>query len=123
MKPVPLAFKQANVPAMRNKGYQINDALRMEIVRSISRIFPQTEPLTLPHLPKSTSALAISQAEMDSLDQSFDFLTKATTATGMPTPSSLSSSHVDTVVQILERWPASQRFPSKYAQFLVSSSP
>jgi hypothetical protein len=35
MKPVPLAFKQANVPAMRNKTYQINDALRMEIVRLV----------------------------------------------------------------------------------------
>lgn len=32
-KLAPIPFKLANVPAMRNKTYQINDALRMEIVR------------------------------------------------------------------------------------------
>ncbi|KAF8509690.1 WD40-repeat-containing domain protein [Gautieria morchelliformis] len=87
--PAPIPFKQANVPAMRNKTYQINDALSMEI---------------------STSALAISSQEMYSVDQSFDYLTCAT-STPPRAASPLNNSNVDTIMQILERWPASQRFP------------
>ena len=47
---------------------------------------------------------------MYSVDQLFDYLTSATSSP--PRQSSpLNNSHVDTVVQILERWPVSQRFP------------
>ncbi|KAF8584089.1 PFU-domain-containing protein [Ramaria rubella] len=86
----PLPFKQANVPAMRNKTYQINDALRMEI---------------------STSALAISTQEMWIVDQAFDYLSHALGSSRFKPSTDLTNSHVDVITQVIERWPVSQRFP------------
>jgi phospholipase A-2-activating protein len=43
------------------------------------------------------------------LDEVFTFLAQSTA--GKSPTAKLSSVHVETVVQILDRWPASQRFP------------
>lgn len=83
-----LLFKQANVSAMQGKLYQFDQALRSEI---------------------STSALALYPEEIDHLEEVFTFLAQSTTERS-PTVN-LTNTHVETVVQILERWPASQRFP------------
>ncbi|TDL24967.1 phospholipase A-2-activating protein [Rickenella mellea] len=85
-----LSFKQANVPAMHGKLYQLDDAFRHEI---------------------STSSLALYPEEIKLLDEALTFLTLATgTPTDMP-PASITFAHIETVVQVLERWPSSQRFP------------
>jgi phospholipase A-2-activating protein len=84
----PLLFKQANVSAMQGKLYQFDQALRSEI---------------------STSALALYPEEIGHLEEIFTFLTQSA-AERSPTVN-LTNTHVDTVVQILDRWPASQRFP------------
>ncbi|KAH9996848.1 phospholipase A-2-activating protein [Russula vinacea] len=84
----PLLFKMANVSAMQGKLYQFDQALRSEI---------------------STSALALYPDEIGHLEEIFTFLTQSA-AERSPTVN-LTNTHIDTVVQILDRWPASQRFP------------
>ncbi|KAI9458262.1 phospholipase A-2-activating protein [Russula earlei] len=84
----PLLFKQANVSAMQGKLYQFDQALRNEI---------------------STSALAMYPDEIGHLEDAFTFL--AQSAAGKSPTVNLTSAHVETVVQILDRWPVSQRFP------------
>ncbi|KAI0256861.1 WD40-repeat-containing domain protein [Lactifluus subvellereus] len=83
-----LSFKQANVSAMQGKLYQFDQALRSEI---------------------STSALAMYPDEIGHLEEAFTFL--AQSAAGKSPTVKLTSAHVETVVQMLNRWPASQRFP------------
>jgi len=73
---------------MQGKLYQFDQALRSEI---------------------STSALAMYPDEIGYLEDAFTFLAQSTT--GKSSTVSLTSAHVETVVQILDRWPASQRFP------------
>ncbi|KAI0006182.1 WD40-repeat-containing domain protein [Russula compacta] len=81
-------FKQANVSAMQGKLYQFDQALRSEI---------------------STSALAMYPDEVGHLEEVFTFLAQSTA--GRSPTAKLTSAHVETVIQILDRWPASQRFP------------
>jgi phospholipase A-2-activating protein len=99
-----LLFKQANVSAMQGKLYQFDQALRSEIVRNFG--FFGLDCLTC---AQSTSALALYPEEIDHLEEVFTFL--AQSATERSPTVNLTNSHVETVVQILERWPASQRFP------------
>jgi len=84
----PLLFKQANVAAMQGKLYQFDQALRSEI---------------------STSSLAMYPDEIAHLEDAFAFLAQSTA--GKSPTVNLTSAHVETIVQILDRWPASQRFP------------
>ncbi|KAI0306420.1 phospholipase A-2-activating protein [Multifurca ochricompacta] len=83
-----LSFKQANVSAMQGKLYQFDQALRSEI---------------------STSALAMYPDEIGHLEETFTFLAQSTA--GKSPTVKLTNAHVETVVQMLNRWPASQRFP------------
>lgn len=83
-----LSFKQANVSAMQGKLYQFDQALRSEI---------------------SASALAMYPDEIGYLEEVFSFLSQSTA--GKSPTVKLTSVHVETVVHILNRWPASQRFP------------
>ncbi|KAI9466370.1 WD40-repeat-containing domain protein [Lactarius psammicola] len=83
-----LSFRQANVSAMQGKLYQFDQALRSEI---------------------STSALAMYPDEIGHLEEAFSFLSRS--IAGKSQTVKLTSAHVETVVQILNRWPASQRFP------------
>ncbi|KAF8516963.1 phospholipase A-2-activating protein [Hysterangium stoloniferum] len=101
--PTPLLFKQANVPAMRNKTYQLNDGLMMEI---------------------STSATAVSQQEMNVVDQAFDHLTYALGASSYPGHVPVAHEHVEVIMQIIDRWPSSQRFPVlDLARLLIAICP
>jgi phospholipase A-2-activating protein len=99
-----LLFKQANVSAMQGKLYQFDQALRSEIVRNFG--FLGLDRLTC---VQSTSALALYPEEIDHLEEVFTFL--AQSATERSPTVNLTNTHVETIVQILERWPASQRFP------------
>jgi len=100
----PLLFKQANVTAMQGKLYQFDQALRSEIVGD-SLPFE----LKLTNFVQSTSSLAMYPDEIAHLEDVFTFLAQST-AGKLPT-AKLTRVHVETVVQILDRWPASQRFP------------
>jgi phospholipase A-2-activating protein len=100
-------FKQANVSAMQGKLYQFDQALRSEIVRNSG--FLGFDRLTF---IQSTSALALYPEEIGHLEEIFTFLTQSA-AERSPTVN-LTNTHVDTVVQILDRWPASQRFPGNH---------
>jgi hypothetical protein len=44
------------------------------------------------------------------LDEIFSYLSQAVTASD-PTPCVVGSGHLDTIIQVLDRWPESQRFP------------
>ncbi|OAX34542.1 phospholipase A-2-activating protein [Rhizopogon vinicolor AM-OR11-026] len=85
-----VSFKQANVQAMQNKLYQFNEALGNEI---------------------STSSLAMDREELVVIEEAFTYLSQVTSSTSRNAPAQLGSSHVDIIVQILDRWPSSQRFP------------
>jgi phospholipase A-2-activating protein len=49
--------------------------------------------------------------EVKRIDEIFDYLTEVTASPPQPSPISLTTAHVDSIIQILERWPPSQRFP------------
>lgn len=85
-----VSFKQANVSAMQTKLYQFDEALRNEI---------------------STATLAIYPEELETIEEAFTYLSQATSTTSEPSLPPLSGSHAGVIIQILERWPASQRFP------------
>lgn len=89
---------------MQGKLYQFDQALRSEIVREFGF-------LCLYRLTRvqSTSALALYPEEIGHLEEVFTFL--AQSAAGKSPAVNLANKHVETVVQILKRWPASQRFP------------
>jgi phospholipase A-2-activating protein len=83
-------FKQANVPAMQAKLFQFNDDLRNEI---------------------STSSLAMYPDEVNLIDEAFTYLTHALAVPPIPQTVALSVNHFEAIIQILDRWPLSQRFP------------
>ncbi|KAJ8700517.1 WD repeat protein Lub1 [Pleurotus ostreatus] len=90
--PVPKAitFKQANVAAMQNKVQQFDDDLKNEI---------------------STSSLAMYPEEATALEEIFSHLTPLLSTPPRRPAAPLSERHVDAIIQILGRWPISQRFP------------
>ncbi|KLO19214.1 phospholipase A-2-activating protein [Schizopora paradoxa] len=85
-----VSFKQANVPAMRGKIMQFDEGFQHEI---------------------STSSLALYPDETTSLDETLTYLTQATQSGVAPEGAPLSDSHLEAVIQILQRWPSSSRFP------------
>ncbi|KAF8891244.1 phospholipase A-2-activating protein [Infundibulicybe gibba] len=85
-----IPFKQANVSAMQGKLHQFDEALRHEI---------------------STSALAMYPDEIGAIDEAFAYLYNATSTPPRQPSQPLTASHVEAIIQILDRWPSSQRFP------------
>ncbi|KAF9014025.1 phospholipase A-2-activating protein [Cyathus striatus] len=86
----PTNFKQANVSAMQGKIFQFDEALRNEI---------------------SASSFAMYPDEIGKVDEIFRYLSQVT-ATPPKRPSIIiTTGHIEAVIQILDRWPVSQRFP------------
>lgn len=85
-----ITFKQASVSAMQGKLHQFDEALQTEI---------------------STSSLAMYPEEVTRIDETFDYLTEVTASPPRHPSTSLTAAHVESIIQILERWPSSQRFP------------
>ncbi|KAL4067764.1 WD40-repeat-containing domain protein [Scleroderma yunnanense] len=85
-----ISFKQANVSAMQAKVYQFDQALRDEM---------------------STAALAMHPQEKVIIDEVFTYLSKTASHSSSSIRTSISRAHIETITQILDRWPASQRFP------------
>ncbi|KAH6918330.1 phospholipase A-2-activating protein [Coprinopsis sp. MPI-PUGE-AT-0042] len=83
-------FKQANVSAMQGKIFQFNEALQQEI---------------------TTSSLAFYPDDRESFNAIFANLSKLTATPSTPPAEPLNATHVEHVIGVLERWPASQRFP------------
>lgn len=75
---------------MQAKLFQFNDDLRNEI---------------------STSFLAMYPDEINLIDEAFTFLTQALAIPPITTTITLNNHHTEAIMQILERWPLSQRFP------------
>ncbi|RPD66480.1 phospholipase A-2-activating protein [Lentinus tigrinus ALCF2SS1-7] len=86
----PLSFRQAHVSAMQAKLYQFDQALRNEI---------------------STGYLAMYPQELNSIEETFTYLTQAVSHPLDPPSKKLTGSHIDAIIQLLERWPQSQLFP------------
>jgi phospholipase A-2-activating protein len=95
-----VSFKQANVSAMQAKLYQFDEALRNEI---------------------STATLAMYPEEFETIEEAFTYLSQVTSTTSEPSLPPLGGSHADAIIQILERWPASQRFPIMDLSRLVAA--
>jgi phospholipase A-2-activating protein len=89
-----LAFKQANVAAMQGKLHQFDDALRHEI---------------------STSSLAMYPDEIKAVDTCFSSLAQIVATPPRPPLNKLTGAHVEAIIQILDRWPSSQRFPGGWS--------
>ncbi|GLB34723.1 putative PFU (PLAA family ubiquitin binding) [Lyophyllum shimeji] len=85
-----ITFKQANVAAMQAKLQQFDEVLENEI---------------------STSSLAMYPEERSKINDVFAFLTEVTATPPRRPATSLSATHVEAVMGILDRWPSSQRFP------------
>ncbi|KAI5120473.1 hypothetical protein M0805_006493 [Coniferiporia weirii] len=85
-----LSFKQGNVAAMRGKIRELDDAFRNEI---------------------STLTLAMYPPEVNKLDEAYAFLSQAIASPSNITVQPLGTVHLETIIQILERWPSSSRFP------------
>ncbi|KAJ7264960.1 WD40-repeat-containing domain protein [Mycena haematopus] len=84
----PVLLKEGNLVQMRAKLHQYNDDLRHEI---------------------STSSLAFYPEEDRSVDDAFAYVQKC--AAGKRPTNPLGTVHVDSVIQVLERWPVSLRLP------------
>ncbi|KAJ6531209.1 WD40-repeat-containing domain protein [Mycena capillaripes] len=84
----PVLLKEGNLVQMRAKLHQYNDDLQHEI---------------------STSSLAFYPEEDRSIDEAFAYVQKC--AAGKRPTNPLGSVHVDSVIQVLERWPAGLRLP------------
>ncbi|KAG1759979.1 WD40-repeat-containing domain protein [Suillus occidentalis] len=95
-----VSFKQANVSAMQAKLYQFDEALRNEI---------------------STATLAMYPEELATIEEAFTYLSQVTSTTPQRSLPPLGGSHADAIIQILERWPASQRFPMMDLSRLVAA--
>ena len=69
-------------------------------------------------LLQSTSTLAMYPEEVQSLEETLSGLTAAITTNAT---CALNSKHVEAVIGVLERWPASQRFPGSFvtSDFLI----
>ncbi|KAG9074203.1 hypothetical protein FS749_014266, partial [Ceratobasidium sp. UAMH 11750] len=90
---MPLAFKQANIPAMENKFKQLNDGLSGD---------------------PNTSSLALTPLEFKLFNRSFVLMkSKAHAPPLAPADSAaeLSQKDVDIITDVLARWPSLQRFP------------
>ncbi|KZT71268.1 phospholipase A-2-activating protein [Daedalea quercina L-15889] len=90
--PTPLAFRQANVPAMQAKLHQIDQALRMEI---------------------STSSLAMYPQERLRIDEAFAYLARPISEPSYRRneSSTPAARHLDAVISLLERWPKESLYP------------
>ncbi|KAJ7355951.1 phospholipase A-2-activating protein [Mycena albidolilacea] len=84
----PVLLKEGNLVQMRAKLHQYNDGLRNEI---------------------STSALAFYPDEDRSVDEAFAYVQKC--AAGKRPTNPLGNIHVESVVQVLDRWPVTLRLP------------
>jgi phospholipase A-2-activating protein len=60
--------------------------------------------------------------ELATIEQAFTYLSQVTSTTPQRSLQPLGGSHADAIMQILERWPASLRFPSEYSIEPVSLS-
>lgn len=49
--------------------------------------------------------------ETKAIDETFLYLSDMTSSPPRPTSDVLTAVHVEAIIQILERWPSSQRFP------------
>jgi phospholipase A-2-activating protein len=73
---------------MQSKLYQFDEALRNEI---------------------SAYSLAMYPDELSAVDETFSYLSQA--VAGKPSSNKVTPVHVEALIQILTRWPSSQRFP------------
>ncbi|KZT26608.1 phospholipase A-2-activating protein [Neolentinus lepideus HHB14362 ss-1] len=97
----PRAMNQANVKAMQNKLYEIDETLRSEI---------------------SVSSLALYPQEIRFVDEAFLFLSQA--SSGSAPSTSLNANHLEAITSILDRWPTSSRFPvMDLSRLLIAFSP
>lgn len=87
-----LSFKQGSVSAMRGKVLELDDAFRNEI---------------------STVGIATYTPEATKLDEAYTFLYSALSSGSQPPTKvrALDKSHLETIEQLLDRWPNSSRFP------------
>lgn len=53
--------------------------------------------------------------ELIVIEEAFTYLAQFTSDTSQNSLTPLGGPHVDAIVQILDRWPASQRFPGKHS--------
>ncbi|KAJ7481132.1 phospholipase A-2-activating protein [Mycena galericulata] len=84
----PVLLKEGNLVQMRAKIHQYNDDLRNEI---------------------STSSLAFYPEEDRSIDEAFAYVQKCAASKRPTNP--LGTVHVESVIQVLERWPVPLRLP------------
>ncbi|KAG9097450.1 hypothetical protein FRC06_007543 [Ceratobasidium sp. 370] len=103
---MPLAFKQANIPAMETKFKQLNDGLSGD---------------------PNTSSLALTPLEFKLFNRSFTLMkSKAHAPPPAPADSGaeLSQKDVDIITDVLARWPSLQRFPVvDLLRLLIAYSP
>ncbi|KAG8737727.1 hypothetical protein FRC12_017041 [Ceratobasidium sp. 428] len=103
---MPLAFKQANIPAMETKFKQLNDGLSGD---------------------PNTSSLALTPLEFKLFNRSFTLMkSKADAPPVAPADSGaeLSQKDVDIITDVLARWPSLQRFPVvDLIRLLIAYSP
>lgn len=66
----------------------------------------------MPSAPvQSTGYLAMYPQELNSIEETFTYLTQAVSHPLDPPSKKLTGSHIDAIIQLLERWPQSQLFP------------
>ena len=73
-------------------------------------MLPTMAPL-LTMMLQSTSSLGMYPQELNLIEETFTYLTQAVSHPLDPPSKRLTGSHIDAIIQLLERWPQSQLFP------------
>ena len=111
----PISFRQAHVTAMQAKLYQFDQALKAEIVSGTPEVAgDRVYPLITFPFRQSTSSLAMYPQELNLIEETFTYLTQVVSHPTEPPSKKLTSSHIDAIIQLLERWPQSQLFPRMF---------
>lgn len=99
---------------MRTKLLQLNDALKGDVVSHGDR-FLSVCSRSHPLIPQTTSMLSASRAEMAVFDRIFAYLQNVAPVSviSASTAAGLKWYDVDVVLQVISKWPESQRFPCK----------
>lgn len=68
--------------------------------------------------------MAMYPVDVTLMDEAFDYISEAVSSPSKITAKPLGKEHLETITQILERWPASSRFPGAFCSlYLLYSGP
>lgn len=96
---------------MQGKLSQFNDTLKSNAVsRSMSMHYHKLADFSV----QTTADLAMTPEQSSTINEIFTYLSQVIASPSHRPSKPLTSGHVDTVIQLLDRWPSAQLFPGTW---------